>query len=89
MWCQGGFQDIKFDIQTNHIELRSPSFGAIGFAANRFCNLPFKAWEIKPLGLNKTRIIIHGAQVSAELTVEVITKLTPSELGGGAQFLRC
>lgn len=47
-WSTRDIHDVKFNEDKLTIQFRIGRLGAIGFAANRYSNLPYQSWEMKP-----------------------------------------
>ena len=47
-WSTKDIHDVKFNEDKLQMQFRSGRLGIFGFAINRYCNLPFQSWEMKP-----------------------------------------
>lgn len=47
-WTTRDIHDVKFNEDRLTIQFRIGRLGAFGFAANRYSNLPYQSWELKP-----------------------------------------
>ncbi|XP_055598788.1 uncharacterized protein LOC129748273 [Uranotaenia lowii] len=47
-WSTRDIHDVKFNEDRLTIQFRIGRLGAFGFAANRYSNLPYQSWELKP-----------------------------------------
>lgn len=47
-WCTRDVHDVKFNEDKLTIQFRIGRLGVFGFAANRYSNLPYQTWEMKP-----------------------------------------
>lgn len=52
-------------------QVRTTRLGVMGLAMNRFANLPFQSWELKPQGPNAVSLTLIAAVVVAEFTITV------------------
>ncbi|XP_076379526.1 dynein axonemal intermediate chain 7 isoform X2 [Megalopta genalis] len=48
VWSTRDIHDIKYNEEKQTIAFRSGKLGVHGLAANKFANLPFQSWELKP-----------------------------------------
>lgn len=45
--------------------------GVMGLAMNRYANLPFQSWEMKPKGASSVSLTLIAAVVVADFTITV------------------
>ena len=53
------------------LQVRTTRLGVMGLAMNRFANLPFQNWEMKPSGPQNASLTLMGSIVVAEFTIGV------------------
>ncbi|XP_066587951.1 dynein axonemal intermediate chain 7-like isoform X2 [Prorops nasuta] len=91
IWSTQFIHDIKFNEEQQMITFRTGRLGIHGLAANKFVNLPFQSWELKPdCGKNsKTGILLNiiGAAVQVEFIVREDTVCLSSMIGGTCSAL--
>ncbi|XP_055915568.1 dynein axonemal intermediate chain 7 isoform X2 [Eupeodes corollae] len=47
-WSLRDIHDTKFNEDKLAIQFRAGCLGTFGFAMNRYCNMPYQTWELKP-----------------------------------------
>lgn len=47
-WSTRDIHDLKFNEDKLTVQFRTGRLGAFGFASNRYSNLPYQSWELKP-----------------------------------------
>lgn len=47
-WSVRDIHDVRFNEDKLVIQFRTGRLGIFGLASNRYCNIPFQTWEIKP-----------------------------------------
>lgn len=76
VWSTDGFYDIRFREDSLQMSFRTTKFGIIGLAHNRWSNLPYQSWEIRPTGgPNSVIFILTAAMAVVEFTIKVRTEL--------------
>ncbi|XP_055637670.1 dynein axonemal intermediate chain 7 isoform X2 [Toxorhynchites rutilus septentrionalis] len=70
-WTTRDIHDVKFNEDRLTIQFRIGRLGAFGFAANRYSNLPYQSWELKPDIKNSGNITfsLTAAVISTEITI--------------------
>lgn len=53
------------------LQVRTTRLGVMGLAMNRFANLPFQSWELKPGGPGAVQLTLIAAVVVADFTIRV------------------
>ncbi|KAK5638603.1 hypothetical protein RI129_012898 [Pyrocoelia pectoralis] len=48
VWSTAEIHDYKYLEETASVTFRSTSFGCFAFAVNRYTNLPYQTWDLKP-----------------------------------------
>lgn len=77
IWSTKDIHDIKYNEEKQTIAFRSGKLGVHGLVANRFANLPFQSWELKPeIGRNGREyagvvLNVTAATIQAEFLVRV------------------
>ncbi|XP_029720392.2 dynein axonemal intermediate chain 7 isoform X1 [Aedes albopictus] len=89
-WSTRDIHDVKFNEDKLTIQFRIGRLGAIGFAANRYSNLPYQSWELKPDLKNPGSVTfsLTAAVVSTEITVTEHGFRVNSLQGGPTQALQ-
>ncbi|XP_058826018.1 dynein axonemal intermediate chain 7 [Topomyia yanbarensis] len=89
-WTTRDIHDVKFNEDKLTIQFRIGRLGAIGFAANRYSNLPYQTWELKPDIKNPGSAIfsLTAAVVSTEITITEAGFRVNSLQGGPTQALQ-
>ncbi|XP_071538177.1 dynein axonemal intermediate chain 7-like [Panulirus ornatus] len=68
-WSNEYFHDVKYNEDQCVMQVRTTRLGVMGLAMNRFANLPFQSWELKPQGGNAVSLTLIAAVVVAEFTI--------------------
>ncbi|XP_050725906.1 dynein axonemal intermediate chain 7 homolog [Eriocheir sinensis] len=68
-WSNEYFQDVKYNEDQCVMQVRTTRLGVMGLAMNRFANLPFQNWELKPLGPGSVSLTLIAAVVVADFTI--------------------
>ncbi|XP_021923830.1 axonemal 84 kDa protein-like isoform X3 [Zootermopsis nevadensis] len=70
-WSTEDFHDLKFNEEKQVLTFRTGRFGALGFAAYRYANLPYQTWELKPYQKGEA---VSFSITAAVMIVEFIIK---------------
>ncbi|KAL9696467.1 hypothetical protein quinque_016046 [Culex quinquefasciatus] len=89
-WSTRDIHDVKFNEDKLTIQFRIGRLGAIGFAANRYSNLPYQSWEMKPDIKNPGCITfsLTAAVISTEITISEAGFRVNSLQGGPTQAMQ-
>ncbi|XP_053696746.1 dynein axonemal intermediate chain 7 [Sabethes cyaneus] len=89
-WTTRDIHDVKFNEDKLTIQFRIGRLGAFGFAANRYSNLPYQTWEMKPDIKNPGSVTfsLTAAVVSTEITISEAGFRVNSLQGGPTQALQ-
>ncbi|XP_068243751.1 dynein axonemal intermediate chain 7-like [Palaemon carinicauda] len=68
-WTNVYFQDVKYNEEQCVMQFRTTRLGVMGLAMNRYANLPFQSWELKPRGGDAVSLTLTAAVVQAEFTI--------------------
>ncbi|XP_064116681.1 LOW QUALITY PROTEIN: dynein axonemal intermediate chain 7 homolog [Macrobrachium nipponense] len=68
-WTNVYFQDVKYNEEQCVMQFRTTRLGVMGLAMNRYANLPFQSWELKPRGTDAVSLTLSAAVVQAEFTI--------------------
>ncbi|XP_066969371.1 dynein axonemal intermediate chain 7-like [Macrobrachium rosenbergii] len=68
-WTNVYFQDVKYNEEQCVMQFRTTRLGVMGLAMNRYANLPFQSWELKPRGSDAVSLTLSAAVVQAEFTI--------------------
>ncbi|XP_042209640.1 dynein axonemal intermediate chain 7-like [Homarus americanus] len=68
-WSNEYFHDVKYNEDQCVMQVRTTRLGVMGLAMNRFANLPFQSWELKPQGGTAVSLTLIAAVVVAEFTI--------------------
>uniref|UniRef100_A0A1B0CGU5 Axonemal 84 kDa protein n=1 Tax=Lutzomyia longipalpis TaxID=7200 RepID=A0A1B0CGU5_LUTLO len=70
-WSTRDVHDVKFNEDKLTIQFRTGRLGCFGFAANRYSNMPYQTWELKPdfRVPNAVTFTLTAAVVSIDLTI--------------------
>ncbi|XP_076047226.1 dynein axonemal intermediate chain 7 homolog [Oratosquilla oratoria] len=68
-WSSDFFHDVKYNEDQCVLQVRTTRLGVLGLAMNRFANLPFQNWELRPNGLNSAVLSLTAAVVLAEIVI--------------------
>uniref|UniRef100_A0A1B0CYM2 Uncharacterized protein n=1 Tax=Phlebotomus papatasi TaxID=29031 RepID=A0A1B0CYM2_PHLPP len=70
-WSTRDVHDVKFNEDKLTIQFRTGRLGCFGFAANRYSNLPYQTWELKPdfRFPNAVSFTLTAAVVSIDITI--------------------
>ncbi|XP_059612710.1 uncharacterized protein LOC132259176, partial [Phlebotomus argentipes] len=70
-WSTRDVHDVKFNEDKLTIQFRTGRLGCFGFAANRYSNLPYQTWELKPDFKipNAVTFTLTAAVVSIDMTI--------------------
>ncbi|XP_031839475.1 dynein axonemal intermediate chain 7 isoform X3 [Nomia melanderi] len=77
VWSTKDVHDIKYNEEKQTIAFRSGKLGVHGLVANKFANLPFQSWELRPEPARNGRdyagvvLNVTAATVQAEFIVRV------------------
>lgn len=70
IWSTDGFYNIKYDEETATLKFRTSCFGILGFGADRWINMPYTFWELRPLEQSRTRLTLKAQHVTLEFTIQ-------------------
>jgi cancer susceptibility candidate protein 1 len=70
-WTTEGFYDVKFNESTLALSFRTVRFGNFAFGHNRWSNLPYQSWELRPMGRDKVCFSLIAAIAVIEFIVMV------------------
>ncbi|MPC20593.1 Axonemal protein [Portunus trituberculatus] len=68
-WSNEYFHDVKYNEDQCVMQVRTTRLGVMGLAMNRFANLPFQSWELKPQGPGAVSLTLIAAVVVADFTI--------------------
>ncbi|XP_069178268.1 dynein axonemal intermediate chain 7 homolog isoform X2 [Procambarus clarkii] len=68
-WSNEYFHDVKYNEDQCVMQVRTTRLGVMGLAMNRFANLPFQSWELKPEGGRAVTLTLIAAVVVAQFTI--------------------
>nr|XP_033328828.1 protein CASC1-like isoform X1 [Megalopta genalis]XP_033328829.1 protein CASC1-like isoform X1 [Megalopta genalis] len=94
VWSTRDIHDIKYNEEKQTIAFRSGKLGVHGLAANKFANLPFQSWELKPEvrknGRNFGGVVLNvtAATIQAEFVVREDRVCLNSFAGGSSTPLK-
>ncbi|XP_078047817.1 dynein axonemal intermediate chain 7 [Augochlora pura] len=94
IWSTRDIHDIKYNEEKQMIAFRSGKLGVHGLAANKFANLPFQSWELKPEvrknGRNFGGVVLNvtAATIQAEFVVREDRVCLNSFAGGSTTPLK-
>ena len=71
IWSTEGFHDIRFNEDSLQLSFKTTMFGIIGLGHNRWSNLPYQSWELRPNGQNGAILSLMAAMAVVEFTVHV------------------
>ncbi|XP_052871875.1 dynein axonemal intermediate chain 7-like [Anopheles cruzii] len=89
-WSTRDVHDVKFNEDKLTIQFRIGRLGAFGFAANRYSNVPYQSWELKPDIKNPGTVVfsLTASVVSTEITITEAGFRVNSLQGGPTQALQ-
>ncbi|XP_047487265.1 dynein axonemal intermediate chain 7 homolog [Penaeus chinensis] len=70
-WSTDYFHDVKYNEDQCVMQVRTMRLGVMGLAMNRYANLPFQSWELKPKGASSVTLTLIAAVVVADFTITV------------------
>ncbi|XP_076313506.1 dynein axonemal intermediate chain 7-like isoform X2 [Tachypleus tridentatus] len=69
-WITSGIYDVKYDEDEGCLSFKSAQFGIIGAMLNKYSNLPYQSWELKPgKSPNSVSLSITGAAVLLQFEI--------------------
>ncbi|XP_037792261.1 axonemal 84 kDa protein-like [Penaeus monodon] len=68
-WSTDYFHDVKYNEDQCVMQVRTMRLGVMGLAMNRYANLPFQSWEMKPKGASSVSLTLIAAVVVADFTI--------------------
>ncbi|XP_063604864.1 dynein axonemal intermediate chain 7 homolog, partial [Penaeus indicus] len=68
-WSTDYFHDVKYNEDQCVMQVRTMRLGVMGLAMNRYANLPFQSWELKPKGASSVSLTLIAAVVVADFTI--------------------
>ncbi|KAK4286942.1 hypothetical protein Pmani_039976 [Petrolisthes manimaculis] len=68
-WSNEFFHDVKYNEDQCVMQVRTTRLGVMGLAMNRFANLPFQSWDLKPIDGVGVSLTLIAAVVVAEFTI--------------------
>lgn len=66
-----GISDISNERADNKISLKMDSFYAFVLMQETYANLPFKSWELRPLGQDSALFTVNGALINLNIRIQV------------------
>ncbi|XP_035786611.1 protein CASC1-like [Anopheles albimanus] len=89
-WSTRDVHDVKFNEDKLTIQFRIGRLGSFAFAANRYSNVPYQSWELKPDIKNPGTVIfsLTASVVSTEITITEAGFRVNSLQGGPTQALQ-
>ncbi|XP_031839477.1 dynein axonemal intermediate chain 7 isoform X5 [Nomia melanderi] len=94
VWSTKDVHDIKYNEEKQTIAFRSGKLGVHGLVANKFANLPFQSWELRPEPARNGRdyagvvLNVTAATVQAEFIVREDRVCLNSLIGGSSTPLK-
>lgn len=70
-WRMDGITDVSLDEAEDKISFRMDSFQAFVLMQETYANLPFKSWELRPMGQDSALYTINGALTNLSITIQV------------------
>ncbi|XP_055374487.1 dynein axonemal intermediate chain 7 [Condylostylus longicornis] len=70
-WSTRDVHDVRFNEDKLNIQFRTGRLGYFGFAANRYSNMPYQTWEIKPDITTENTVLfsLTAAVINVDITV--------------------
>ncbi|XP_041771385.1 dynein intermediate chain CFAP94, axonemal isoform X2 [Anopheles merus] len=89
-WSTRDVHDVKFNEDKLTIQFRVGRLGSFAFAANRYSNVPYQSWELKPDIKNPGTVTfsLTASVVSTEMTITEAGFRVNSLQGGPTQALQ-
>ncbi|XP_053652417.1 dynein axonemal intermediate chain 7-like [Cherax quadricarinatus] len=84
-WSNEYFHDVKYNEDQCVMQVRTTRLGVMGLAMNRFANLPFQSWELKPEGGHAVTLTLIAAVVVADFTIMEEGQVCLANLQDGAR----
>lgn len=72
-WRTDGVTDVSFEEAGAKISFRMETFQPFVLMQKTYVNLPFKSWELRPLGQDSARFSISGSLFNLSITVQART----------------
>lgn len=69
-WKTTGINDIEYTEETRNLSFKTRNFGTFCLMQDAHVNMPFQQWELRPLGLNHTLLIITAAIAEAFIEIK-------------------
>ncbi|XP_030575871.1 dynein axonemal intermediate chain 7 isoform X2 [Archocentrus centrarchus] len=86
-WRMDGITDVSFDEAEAKISFSMDSFQAFVLMQETYANLPFKSWELRPLGQDSALYTINGALMDLSITIQENKCMLQSEQKRGLSHL--
>uniref|UniRef100_A0A3P8STM4 Dynein axonemal intermediate chain 7 n=1 Tax=Amphiprion percula TaxID=161767 RepID=A0A3P8STM4_AMPPE len=78
-WRMDGITDVSYDEAQAKISFKMDSFQAFVLMQKTYANLPFRSWELRPLGQDAAIFTVSGALIDLSITIQDNQCLLQSE----------
>ncbi|XP_012730073.2 protein CASC1 isoform X2 [Fundulus heteroclitus] len=69
-WRSDGITDVSYEEAEARISFSMETLQTVALMQNTYANLPFRGWELRPLGQNSALFTIKGALLDFSITIQ-------------------